>query len=164
MSTNGSGARRHGGAFPDGRDPKQPLFVACASHCATPQALTSLTVRAFADSLNLTQTTVALLALAAVTILVVAHHRTQGQFLTQTQEEMVLIGAFGLFWLALLVTLRVIRQRGGEFAGHDVPPGGYRQTVAKPVGKAGGGKARQEWAGYGYGYQPAYTVEEYEYW
>jgi hypothetical protein len=32
----------------------------------------------------------------------VAHHRAQAPFLTQTQEEMILIGGFGLFWLGKL--------------------------------------------------------------
>lgn len=27
------------------------------------------------------------------------HHRREGQLLTQTQEEMVLIVGFGLFWM-----------------------------------------------------------------
>lgn len=27
------------------------------------------------------------------------HHRRNGQFLTQTQEEVILIAAFGFFWL-----------------------------------------------------------------
>jgi hypothetical protein len=29
---------------------------------------------------------------------IVAHHRRSGQVFTQDQEEMILIGAFGLFW------------------------------------------------------------------
>jgi hypothetical protein len=29
---------------------------------------------------------------------IVAHHRRSGQAFTQDQEEMILIGAFGLFW------------------------------------------------------------------
>lgn len=32
--------------------------------------------------------------------------------MTQTQEEMVLIGAFGLFWLSVLVALRAFGTRG----------------------------------------------------
>ena len=30
---------------------------------------------------------------------VAQHHMREGQLLTQTQEEMLLIGGFGLFWL-----------------------------------------------------------------
>ena len=30
---------------------------------------------------------------------VAQHHMREGQLLTQTQEEMILIGGFGLFWL-----------------------------------------------------------------
>ena len=33
---------------------------------------------------------------------IVMHHRANGQLLTQTQEELALIVAFGLFWLGLL--------------------------------------------------------------
>jgi hypothetical protein len=84
------------------------------------------------DSLNLTQTAIALISLSAITILyvsayafstripqlspnsVIAHHRKQAAFLTQAQEELSLIAAFGLFCLALSVAYRVIRQRSGE--------------------------------------------------
>ncbi|KAH9938622.1 uncharacterized protein B0H18DRAFT_949903 [Fomitopsis serialis] len=58
------------------------------------------TVRAVtSDTYNLMQSSVAMLALASLSILVVMHHRRNGQFLTQTQEEIILIAAFGFFWL-----------------------------------------------------------------
>jgi len=45
---------------------------------------------------------------------------------SQTQEEMILIGAFGLFWLAFLVALRAFRQRNAVVPGYlgetDVAP------------------------------------------
>ncbi|KAI0939175.1 hypothetical protein AcV5_000666 [Taiwanofungus camphoratus] len=60
---------------------------------------------------NLMQSSVAMLALASLSVLVVMHHRRNGQFLSQTQEEAILIGAFGLFWFALLVAWRAFQQR-----------------------------------------------------
>ncbi|KAF8076403.1 hypothetical protein FPV67DRAFT_1406461, partial [Lyophyllum atratum] len=48
---------------------------------------------------HLTQTTVAILAICSMMFLVTMHHRRDGQLLTQTQEEMVLICGFGLFWI-----------------------------------------------------------------
>jgi hypothetical protein len=32
------------------------------------------------------------------------HHRAQGKMLTQDQEELLLVGAFGLFWLGALAS------------------------------------------------------------
>ncbi|KLO14970.1 hypothetical protein SCHPADRAFT_287356 [Schizopora paradoxa] len=49
--------------------------------------------------LTLTQTSVAIVALSSLMLFTVAHHQRGGRMMTQTQEEMVLIGAFGLFWL-----------------------------------------------------------------
>ncbi|KAI0307331.1 hypothetical protein B0F90DRAFT_1687444 [Multifurca ochricompacta] len=60
---------------------------------------------------TLAQTSVAILAIGSLMIFIVAHHRRNGQVLTQDQEEMVLIGAFGLFWFAFFVTWRAFRQR-----------------------------------------------------
>ena len=74
------------------------------------------------DAFTLAQTSVAILAIGTLMILyvikswrsiisapntcvlltcyhsIVTHHRRNGQVLTQDQEEMILIGAFGLFW------------------------------------------------------------------
>ncbi|TFY54069.1 hypothetical protein EVJ58_g9079 [Rhodofomes roseus] len=44
---------------------------------------------------NLLQSSVAMLALASLSIL-------NGQFLSQTQEEVILIAAFGFFWLGTI--------------------------------------------------------------
>jgi len=63
---------------------------------------------------NLMQSSVAMLALASLSLLVVMHHRRSGQFLTQMQEEMILIAAFGLFWFAVLVAYRAFNQRTAD--------------------------------------------------
>jgi len=60
---------------------------------------------------TLAQTSVAILAIGTLMIFIVTHHRRNGQVLTQDQEEMILIGAFGLFWFAFLVALRAMWQR-----------------------------------------------------
>ncbi|KAI0068861.1 hypothetical protein BV25DRAFT_1817780 [Artomyces pyxidatus] len=60
---------------------------------------------------TLTQTSVAFLAIASLMIFVVAHHHRSGTVLTRDQEELVLVCAFGLAWLALLVGGRAVRQR-----------------------------------------------------
>ncbi|KAG7096946.1 hypothetical protein E1B28_004344 [Marasmius oreades] len=77
---------------------------------------------------HLTQTTIAMLSIAALMFLVSFHHRREGHVLTQTQEEMVLIGGFGLFWLAMILGWRAFshggRISGGSdysFRGHESP-------------------------------------------
>jgi len=63
-------------------------------------------------ALTVTQTSVAIVALSSLMLVTVAHHQRGGRVMTQTQEEMVLIGAFGLFWLSVLVALRAFGTRG----------------------------------------------------
>ncbi|TCD66993.1 hypothetical protein EIP91_000673 [Steccherinum ochraceum] len=74
--------------------------VALAAHLITSLVPGTLLLIAYGmeDVFNMMQSTVAILAVAALAYLVVTHHRREGQVLTQTQEEMLLIGAFGLFW------------------------------------------------------------------
>ena len=47
---------------------------------------------------------------------IVTHHRRNGQVLTQDQEEMILIGAVGLFWFGKPVFFL-----GGEGRGMPIP-------------------------------------------
>lgn len=93
----------------------------------------------------------------------VSHHRNGGQVVSQTQEEMILIGAFGLFWLgetpshrdgrtadprgpaaAFLVALRAFRQRNAVVPGYlgetDVAP---HQLQASGV--HGANKGQRAW-------------------
>jgi len=75
---------------------------------------------------SMIQTMVALLALGTVIFLVLQHHEREGQLLTHAQEEMILMGAGGLFWIAVLIAFRAYRQRGGEMGvstGSLSPPG-----------------------------------------
>ncbi|KAG1907171.1 uncharacterized protein F5891DRAFT_359787 [Suillus fuscotomentosus] len=53
--------------------------------------------------IHLTQTSVTILAIGALIVLVVKHHRTAGEnrVLSQGQEELILIAAFGAFCLPL---------------------------------------------------------------
>jgi hypothetical protein len=62
--------------------------------------------------IHLTQTSVAMLAIGALIILVVKNHRTQGEnrAFSQGQEELILIAAFGAFWLAFLLAMRAWNQ------------------------------------------------------
>ncbi|KAI0347565.1 hypothetical protein BDW22DRAFT_1352040 [Trametopsis cervina] len=59
-----------------------------------------------AHAYSLLQTVVAFLALASMAVFVVMHHRQEGRLFTQTQEEMILVGGFGLLCLALIVAKR----------------------------------------------------------
>ena len=79
--------------------------------------------------------------------------------MTQTQEEMLLIGAFGLFWLckrefakgephvdifiAFLVILRAFRSRGVE----PVVGGTDSAAAAAPMARTGGTSRRPDWCG-----------------
>ncbi|KAG1833155.1 hypothetical protein EV424DRAFT_1367344 [Suillus variegatus] len=62
--------------------------------------------------IHLTQTSVTILAIGALIVLVVKHHRTAGEnrVLSQGQEELILIAAFGAFWLAFLLAMRAWNQ------------------------------------------------------
>ncbi|KIJ70548.1 hypothetical protein HYDPIDRAFT_122508 [Hydnomerulius pinastri MD-312] len=66
------------------------------------------------EVIHLTQTSVTVLAIGALIFLVVKHHRTQGEgarVLSQNQEELILIAAFGAFWLAFLLAMRAFNQQ-----------------------------------------------------
>ncbi|KAJ7890787.1 hypothetical protein B0H13DRAFT_1626114 [Mycena leptocephala] len=63
---------------------------------------------------HLTQTSVAILAVSGLIFLITMHHRREGHLLTQTQEEMVLIFCFGLFWMSMLLGWRALRGQGGN--------------------------------------------------
>ncbi|KAG8821708.1 Hsp90 cochaperone [Serendipita sp. 399] len=55
---------------------------------------------------------VAFVSLTALTLFIIAHHRRgKGRVMNQTQEEVVLIGIFALFWFAFLIGLRAWNDR-----------------------------------------------------
>ncbi|KAH9966119.1 hypothetical protein BC827DRAFT_796953 [Russula dissimulans] len=60
---------------------------------------------------TLAQTSVAILAIGSLMLFILTHHRRNGQVFTQDQEELMLIGALGLFWFAFLVAWRAVRQQ-----------------------------------------------------
>ncbi|KAF8897547.1 hypothetical protein BD779DRAFT_386240 [Infundibulicybe gibba] len=102
--------------------PTMPLFrdhpirstFAMAGSLLAAHVLTGLS-----SSLNLfhlTQTSVAILAIAALMFLVTMHHRRDAHLLTQTQEEMVLIGGFALFWMASLLAWRGFSSHGSDLS------------------------------------------------
>ncbi|KAH7929461.1 hypothetical protein BV22DRAFT_1002692 [Leucogyrophana mollusca] len=65
------------------------------------------------EVVHLTQTSVTVLAIAALIYLVVLHHRSEsGRVMSQNQEEMILIGALGAFWFAFLLAMRAFGQTG----------------------------------------------------
>ncbi|TRM67577.1 hypothetical protein BD626DRAFT_479200 [Schizophyllum amplum] len=80
---------------------------------------------------HFTQATLAVLAILGMMVLVTLHHRQEGHLLTQNQEEMMLIGGFGLFWLAAYMGWRAMRQRSGGDALAESSSGGA-------VGSGGG--------------------------
>jgi hypothetical protein len=47
----------------------------------------------------MTQTSIAMLAIASLMFMITLQHRREAHLLTQTQEEMALIAGFGLFWI-----------------------------------------------------------------
>ncbi|KAF9259528.1 hypothetical protein L218DRAFT_874634 [Marasmius fiardii PR-910] len=86
---------------------------------------------------HMTQTTIAMLAIAALMFMVSVHHHREGHVLTQTQAEMVLIGGFGLFWLAMIMGWRAFSQGGRTSGGHESP------SQASMRGQRGGGAVRE---------------------
>ncbi|THH14683.1 hypothetical protein EW146_g5678 [Bondarzewia mesenterica] len=63
-------------------------------------------------ALTMSQTSVAMFAISSLMVFIVLHHRRSGNVLTESQEEMILIGALGLFSFAVLVAWRAITQQG----------------------------------------------------
>lgn len=62
---------------------------------------------------NLTQTALALLAISSLMVMIMMKHRGEDNLLLQTQEEFLLVCAFGLAWFAICVAFRAIRQSSG---------------------------------------------------
>ncbi|KAF8845788.1 hypothetical protein BDN67DRAFT_299527 [Paxillus ammoniavirescens] len=62
--------------------------------------------------IHLTQTSVTVLAIGALIYLVIKQnrHTGEGQMLSQNHQELILIGAFGAFWLAFLLAMRAFNQ------------------------------------------------------
>jgi len=117
------------------------------------------------QAFNLIQTIVAVLAVAALAALVTQHHRREGELLTQHQEEMILVGAFGLAWVAILIAFRAYRQPGGSGAAVGVvtpslsSKGVERDTARNRVANS---KVHRNGPYYGYG-DARYVVEEWYY-
>ncbi|KAJ7700112.1 hypothetical protein B0H17DRAFT_925803, partial [Mycena rosella] len=62
-------------------------------------------------------------------------HRREGHLLTQTQEEMLLVFCFGLFWMAALLGWRALRAQGGHpssSAGQMLEPAGISGQAVRP--------------------------------
>ncbi|KAJ6613427.1 hypothetical protein B0H10DRAFT_2048420 [Mycena sp. CBHHK59/15] len=89
---------------------------------------------------HLTQTSVAILAVSGLIFLVTMHHRRDGRLLTQTQEEMVLIFCFGLFWMATLLGWRALsaRENHSRLTGEvDMATAVAGERESRPVGFTG---------------------------
>ncbi|KAJ6485034.1 hypothetical protein C8R47DRAFT_1130617 [Mycena vitilis] len=54
------------------------------------------------------------MAVSGLIFLITMHHRRDGHLLTQTQEEMVLIFCFGLFWMSVLLAWHWLRSQSGD--------------------------------------------------
>lgn len=77
--------------------------------------------------------------------------------MTQTQEEMILIGAFGLFWLSVLVALRAFGTRG------DVNPMNAASGLGADswMGRGLDDRMRMRMPGVHYRYSSWGTAEQY---
>jgi len=84
------------------------------------------------------QTAVAVLALAALVFLVAQHHLREGQLLTEGQEELIIIGGFGLFWLAMLIAWQAYGNRGIASTGAALTPTVDVRGAGQGGGVAGG--------------------------
>jgi len=62
-------------------------------------------------AMGLAQTSVAFMAMSSVLVMVVLRQKRDVRILSQTQEELLLIAALGLFWLATLVGFRAYGRR-----------------------------------------------------
>ncbi|KAL9712727.1 ubiquitin-conjugating enzyme E2 H [Leucoagaricus gongylophorus] len=106
-------------------------------------------------ALHLTQTSVALLAIASLIVLVTVHNRRGAEFLSQTEQEMILVGGIALFWIAALVAWRGFR---GESS--------ISSSLANPTTMVANSKAGSKFSNdWPCGPNDVYCmVEEYNYW
>ncbi|KAF8204989.1 hypothetical protein BJ912DRAFT_17321 [Pholiota molesta] len=89
-------------------------IVVCIAHFGT-MLLTSL------HAFQLTQTSIAILSISALLFMIMMHHKMDGRFMNQTQEEMAVIGIFALLWVAFLVGYKGITSKhGGNSATTDL--------------------------------------------
>ncbi|KXN86286.1 hypothetical protein AN958_10148 [Leucoagaricus sp. SymC.cos] len=106
------------------------------------------------DAFHLTQTSVAILAISSLIVLVTMHNRREAEFLSQSEQEMILIGGMALFWVAALVAWRGFR---GD------SPGVANDAASTAVsGRIGRGGYSGDWP-----CRPSdmyCVVEEYRYW
>ncbi|KAI0751972.1 hypothetical protein BC629DRAFT_1598828 [Irpex lacteus] len=132
--------------------PAQPV-VAGAGAAAVAWGLSKL-VPSNAHTYNLLQTGVAFLAIVAAATFVVMHHRQDGRFLSQTQQEMILFTGFGLLCFVLFVANRALSEDSIEAAA-------VSSQASTESGKMGGGASS---GGGGYRRAPqGYVMDEY-YW
>ncbi|CAG7848790.1 SubName: Full=Uncharacterized protein {ECO:0000313/EMBL:CCA74909.1} [Serendipita indica DSM 11827] len=122
----------------------RPLFVRKPRRSATNAAI-AIVVGYFAHRLVprtplatvLAEMVVAFVGLAALTLFILAHHRKAGQarIINQTQEEVILIGIFGLFWVAFLLGLRAWNDRHGfgSLAATAADPAETLQDITPPL-------------------------------
>ncbi|KAJ6599053.1 hypothetical protein DFH09DRAFT_902085, partial [Mycena vulgaris] len=82
---------------------------------------------------HLTQTSVAILGVSGVIFLITMHHRREGHLLTQTQEEMLLIACFGLFWMAALLGWHALRAQGADPTSGLSMDAGVKAVRERPV-------------------------------
>ncbi|CAA7259779.1 unnamed protein product [Cyclocybe aegerita] len=80
--------------------------VVSVAHFST-KLLTSL------YAFQLTQTSIAILSISALLFMIMMHHKSEGQMLTRSQEEMAVIGLFALFWVVFLVGYKSMQSRQG---------------------------------------------------
>ncbi|PPQ72915.1 hypothetical protein CVT26_014578 [Gymnopilus dilepis] len=85
-------------------------IVVSVAHFAT-KYLTSL------HAFHLTQTSIAILAISALLFMIMMHHRMDGQVMSQTQEEMAVIGIFALFWVVAVIGYRSYTSKQGGGGG-----------------------------------------------
>ncbi|KAI0832459.1 hypothetical protein BC628DRAFT_1346787 [Trametes gibbosa] len=95
--------------------------------------------------------------------MIVTHHRRHGELLTHTQEEVVLLVAFGLLWFAVLIGWRGLHQRSVDR---------YADGETSLASASQAGRGRNAGAQEGFGGRPypcssdsVYcVVEEWTYW
>ncbi|KAF7292466.1 UBIQUITIN-CONJUGAT-2 domain-containing protein [Mycena chlorophos] len=83
---------------------------------------------------HLSQAGLAMLAVAGLIYLITMHHRQDGQLLTQTQEEALLIACFAVLWMSVLVGWNALR--GGEATGGEKLP--QQAAELREIRRSGG--------------------------
>ncbi|KAF8165332.1 hypothetical protein B0H34DRAFT_688806 [Crassisporium funariophilum] len=92
---------------------KNPLRSAATAAIAVSIAHYGTKLMSSLQAFQMTQTSIAIMAISALLFMIMMHHRMDGHLMSQSQEEMALIGIFALLWAVMLVGWKTFAKKHG---------------------------------------------------